>query len=62
MAKVELMPTMNTNKNSLALAIGTVAMPALMASLGRIASVNRLDLDTMFTRPRSVQARRIIEE
>jgi hypothetical protein len=44
------MPTTNTNKNSLALAIGTVAMPTLMASLGSIASVNRLDLDTMFTR------------
>jgi hypothetical protein len=44
------MPTTNTNKNSLTHAIGTVAMPALMANLGRIASVNRLDLDTMFTR------------
>jgi hypothetical protein len=44
------MPTTNTNKNSLALAIGTVAMPALMASLGRVASINRLNLDTLFTR------------
>jgi hypothetical protein len=44
------MPTTNTYKNSLALAIGAVAMPALMASLGRVACVNRLDLDTLFTR------------
>jgi hypothetical protein len=44
------MPTTNTNKNSLVLTIGTVTMPALMASLGRIASLNRLDLDTLFTR------------
>jgi hypothetical protein len=44
------MPTSHTNKNSLVLAIGTVAMPAIMASLGRVTSINRLDLDTMFTR------------
>jgi hypothetical protein len=47
---IGLMPTTNTNKNGLALAIGFVAVPALMASPGRVASLYRLHSDAVFAR------------
>ena len=43
------MATTNTNKNTLALAIGFVAVPALVASPGCVASVNRLHPDAALT-------------
>jgi len=42
------MATTNTNKNSLALAIGGVAVSAFVARLRCVAGVNRFNLDAVF--------------
>ena len=42
---VGLMAATDTNKDSLALAIGGVAVSTFVARLGCVASVNRFDLD-----------------
>jgi hypothetical protein len=44
---VGLMAATYTNKDSLALAIGGVAVSAFVARLGCVASVNRFDLDAV---------------
>src|SRR6266508_4209892 len=43
------MTTANTFENTLTLPVGAVAMPAFVASLGRVTSVCRFNLDAVFT-------------
>ena len=46
--RIRFMSTANTNENTLTLPVGGVAVPAFVASLGRVTSVNRFNLDAMF--------------
>jgi hypothetical protein len=47
--RIGFMTTANTFENTLTLPVGAVAMPAFVASLGRVTSVCRFNLDAVFT-------------